>query len=82
MPVNADKPHLWKSDIAQSVDFYNNWFIQFAPQAYRDTRLVTTQQVGIDFISFIPLLVSSVLLWQRTNTLDFPTLSFHTERFS
>lgn len=45
MPVNADKPHLWKSDIAQSVDFYNNWFMQFAPQAYRDTRLVTTQQV-------------------------------------
>jgi len=45
VPVNADKPHLWKSDIAQSVDFYNNWFMQFAPQAYRDTRLVTTQQV-------------------------------------
>lgn len=45
MSVNADKPHLWKSDIAQSVDFYNNWFMQFAPQAYRDTRLVTTQQV-------------------------------------
>lgn len=45
MPVNADKPHLWKSDIAQSVDFYNNWFMQFAPQAYRNTRLVTTQQV-------------------------------------
>ena len=45
MAVNADKPHLWKPDIAQSVDFYNNWFMQFAPQAYRDTRLVTTQQV-------------------------------------
>ena len=24
MPVNADKPHLWKPDIALSVDFYNN----------------------------------------------------------
>ncbi|MEG4508460.1 XamI family restriction endonuclease [Microcoleus sp. F6_B4] len=45
MPVNADKPHLWKPDIALSVDFYNNWFMQFAPKAYRDTRIVTTQQV-------------------------------------
>ena len=45
MPVNADKPHLWKPDIAQSVDFYNNWFMQFAPTAYRETRLATTQQV-------------------------------------
>ena len=45
MPVNADKPHLWKPDIALSVDFYNNWFMQFAPKAYRDTRVATTQQV-------------------------------------
>ncbi|AFZ14889.1 Type II site-specific deoxyribonuclease [Crinalium epipsammum PCC 9333] len=45
MPVNADKPHLWKLDIAHSVDFYNSWFMQFAPQAYRDTRLSTTIQV-------------------------------------
>ncbi len=45
MSVNSDKPHLWKSDIAQSVDFYNAWFMEFAPQAYRDTRFVTTQQV-------------------------------------
>jgi XamI restriction endonuclease. len=45
VPVNADKPHLWKPDIALSVDFYNNWFMQFAPKAYRDTRIATTQQV-------------------------------------
>lgn len=45
MPVNADKPHLWKGDIAQSVDFYNNWFIEFAPTTYRETRTITTQQV-------------------------------------
>ncbi|MCG5061910.1 MAG: XamI family restriction endonuclease [Limnoraphis sp. WC205] len=51
MPVNADKPHLWKPDISQSVDFYNNWFMQFAPQAYRDTRTVTTQQVESALIS-------------------------------
>ena len=40
--VNADKPHLWKADIVQSIDLYNNWFIQFAPQVYRDTRVETT----------------------------------------
>lgn len=45
MPVNADKPHLWKPDIAQSVDFYNNWFMQFAPTVYCETRQATTQQV-------------------------------------
>ncbi|MDY6781658.1 MAG: XamI family restriction endonuclease [Cyanobacteriota bacterium] len=45
MSVNTDKPHLWKTDIAQSVDFYNHWFIEFAPIAYRETRLQTAQQV-------------------------------------
>lgn len=34
-----------RSDIAQSVDMYNNWFIQFAPKAYRDSRIETVQQV-------------------------------------
>jgi hypothetical protein len=43
--VNADKPTRWKDDIAQSVDLYNSWFIQFAPKAYRDTRIETTKQV-------------------------------------
>ena len=38
MPVNAVQPNIWKSDIAKSVDFYNAWFLKFAPQAYRDTR--------------------------------------------
>jgi hypothetical protein len=45
VPVNADKPNLWKQDIAQSVNFYNNWFMQFAPVTYRQTRINTTQQV-------------------------------------
>jgi hypothetical protein len=45
VPVNADKPHLWKQDIALSVDLYNSWFMQFAPVAYRQTRINTTQQV-------------------------------------
>ncbi len=45
MAVNADKPHLWKADIARSVDFYNDWFMRFAPKAYRDTRVKTTTEV-------------------------------------
>jgi hypothetical protein len=45
LPVNANKPHLWKADIARSVDFYNSWFINFAPQAYRETRIKATEQV-------------------------------------
>jgi len=45
MAVNLNKPERWKADIAQSVDMYNNWFIQFAPKAYRDTRIEATEQV-------------------------------------
>jgi len=47
LAVNRDKPDRWKKDIAESVDFFNKWFIAFAPKAYRDTRIVTTQQVEL-----------------------------------
>lgn len=45
MPVNLDKPHLWKADIQKSVDMYNDWFMRFAPDAFRTTRLQTTKDV-------------------------------------
>lgn len=45
MPINADKPHLWKKDIQESVDLFNDWFMRFAPKAYRETRIETTKQV-------------------------------------
>ena len=45
MAVNRDKPDRWKHDIAQSVDMYNAWFIRFAPEAYRTTRVQATQDV-------------------------------------
>ena len=45
MPINADKPHLWKQDILQSVDLFNRWFMKFAPKAFRDTRIRVTKQV-------------------------------------
>lgn len=45
MPVNLDKPHLWKPDVAASVDMYNSWFMDFAPVAFRQTRLKVTVSV-------------------------------------
>ena len=47
MAVNQDKPHRWKKDIALSVDLYNDWFMRFAPKAFRDTRVLTTKQVEV-----------------------------------
>jgi hypothetical protein len=43
--MNADKPNLWKADIQASVDFYNAWFLQFAPQTYRTKRIGVTAAV-------------------------------------
>jgi XamI restriction endonuclease len=43
--VNSDKPGRWKADIARSVDLYNDWFMKFAPKAFRETRIETTRQV-------------------------------------
>jgi hypothetical protein len=45
MPINADKPHLWKADTRASVDQFNQWFMLFAPKAYRDTRKTTIENV-------------------------------------
>jgi hypothetical protein len=45
MAVNRDKPDRWKSDIAASVDFYNQWFLTFAPQTFRDARANSVEQV-------------------------------------
>ncbi len=43
--VNRDKVDLWNADVSRSVDFYNDWFMKFAPKAFRDTRVQTTKQV-------------------------------------
>ena len=45
MAVNRDRPDRWKADIAQSVDMYNEWFIRFAPETYRNTRAQTASDV-------------------------------------
>lgn len=45
MAVNRDKPDRWKADVAKSVDMYNDWFMTFAPKAFRETRIQTTKDV-------------------------------------
>lgn len=45
MPVNRDKPDRWKQDVAQSVDLYNQWFLDFAPPTFIQTRHRTTEAV-------------------------------------
>ena len=45
MAINADKPHLWKADVAASVDLYNKWFMRFAPKTYRDKRIEVAKDV-------------------------------------
>ena len=51
MGINRDKPDLWKRDIEQSVDMYNRWFLRFAPDAYRRTRVRTTADVQEAFVA-------------------------------
>lgn len=45
MGINRDKPDLWKRDICCSVDLYNSWFMEFAPCAFRNTRINTATKV-------------------------------------
>jgi hypothetical protein len=45
MPVNLNKPDRWKKDISQSVDFYNKWFMEFAPKTFRESRKEMTELV-------------------------------------
>lgn len=55
MAVNSDKPERWKSDTALSVDYYNNWFMSFAPETYRHTRGRTASEVesGLRLTSYL-----------------------------
>ena len=43
--VNRNKVDQWKADVARSVDMYNEWFINFAPKTFRDTRVKVTDTV-------------------------------------
>lgn len=45
MTINLNKPDRWKADIKASVDLYNTWFMNFAPQTFRDERIRSSKQV-------------------------------------
>jgi len=77
MGVNLDKPHKWKEDVAKSVDMYNDWFMKFAPKAFRDTRVNTTKAVESALASTNNLAnIKPVLMRQHPEVL--PTLRMST----
>jgi hypothetical protein len=75
--INADKPRQWKADIAASVDLYNAWFMQSAPDAYRTTRVQTTQTVEQAFTATSDLL-NLTPADLRANPIVLPTLRMST----
>lgn len=77
MAVNRDKPDRWSQDIAQSVDMYNDWFVRFAPAAYRTTREQTTKEVEATLNATNNLSDISVALL-KANPAVLPTLRMST----
>lgn len=77
MPINADKPHLWKPDTRASVDQFNQWFMKFAPRAYRDTRKKTIESVeqGLTLTKDLLTITPDVL---KANPGILPTLRMST----
>ena len=77
MPINADKPHLWKADTQASVDQFNKWFMQFAPKAYRDSRKKTIEDVeqGLTLSNDLTTITPDVI---KANPKILPTLRMST----
>lgn len=64
MGINNNKPEKWKSDIVASVDYYNKWFLDFAPTTFRETRVKATLRVNeaLDFTdNLLSLSVESLI---------------------
>jgi hypothetical protein len=77
MLINADKPHLWKADTRASVDQFNQWFMKFAPKAYRDTRKKTIESVeqGLTLTRNLTTITPDVI---KANPGILPTLRMST----
>ncbi len=77
MPINADKPHLWKADTRASVDQFNRWFMRFAPKAYRDTRKKTIKSVehGLKQTNDLTIITPGII---EANPAILPTLRMST----
>lgn len=77
MAVNLDRPQNWKADVAASVDMYNDWFMNFAPKAYRETRVETTKSVE-EALQLTKQLRDIEPATLRTNPEILPTLRMST----
>jgi len=77
MAINADKPHLWKADTRASVDQFNQWFMKFAPKAYRDTRKKTIKSVeqGLKLTKDLTIITPDAI---KANPGILPTLRMST----
>jgi hypothetical protein len=77
MAINADKPQQWKADTLASVDQFNQWFMKFAPKAYRDTRIKTIESVerGLLLTKDLTLITPETI---RNNPAILPTLRMST----
>ena len=49
--INKRNIERWKSDVRESVLFYNDWFVKFAPAAYVNARRSAIEKVGKVFAS-------------------------------
>lgn len=77
MPVNSNKTRQWKADITRSVDMYNDWFMRFAPVAFRETRIHTTKDVEAALLttSYLTKINPAII---RSNPDILPTLRMST----
>jgi hypothetical protein len=77
MPINANRPELWKSDTRASVDQFNQWFMKFAPKAYRETRTKTVKSVadGLSLTEDLTTITPNII---KTNPGILPTLRMST----
>ena len=48
-PVNRDATERWKEDSDRSVDYYNDWFLRFAPPSFRKAREAAVAKVADAF---------------------------------
>ncbi|MFQ5712992.1 MAG: XamI family restriction endonuclease [Candidatus Scalinduaceae bacterium] len=77
MSINLDKPNKWKKDIIKSVDMYNDWFMRFAPKAFRETRIKTTKDVikALEITEYLSAISSTIL---KSHPEILPTLRMST----
>ena len=73
MAVNREKTHQWKADTAASVDMFNEWFMDRAPQEFRDTRVLVTKHVEDTLIATNDLSAITLEIFRSTPRI-LPTL--------